>query len=309
MQKTRGEKMKKTMLFVYVVVLGLVDACAQQIDFTRLKGPYLGQIPPGSTPKVFAPGVVSTEKGWEAALSFSPDMSELFFTFRPDIEGTENRIMHMQKINNVWTKPKLASFAQDIMEFESFITPDYKKVIFQSKRSNPSGKVGIGGVWYSQKEGGVWKDAEYVPGPINEGWIMSVTSTLDGTLYFTGAYNKNYGIYRSHFINGEYANPEFLPVEINKSKYFGASHPFIAPDERYMIFDAGAADNNADLYISFRKKDGSWTDAVLFDQTINTEDNENIATVSPDGKYLFFGRDNDIYWVSAKIIEELRPKN
>jgi hypothetical protein len=32
------------------------------------------------------------------------------------------------------------------------------------------------------------------------------------------------------------------------------------------------------------------------------------AMLSPDGKYLFFSAGGDIYWVSAKIIEDLRPK-
>ncbi|MBU1014754.1 MAG: hypothetical protein KKG99_17295, partial [Bacteroidetes bacterium] len=116
-----------------------------------------------------------------------------------------------------------------------------------------------------------------------------------------------YGIYKSQFINGEYAKPEFLPKEINKSKYFGASHPFIAPDESYLILDA-PINGNSGLFISYKKEDGSWTEAVAFGHPINTEAYEGIATVSPDGKYLFFNRDNDIYWVSTKIIEELRPK-
>jgi hypothetical protein len=32
-----------------------------------------------------------------------------------------------------------------------------------------------------------------------------------------------------------------------------------------------------------------------------------LATLSPDQKYLFFGNRGDIYWVSAKIIEDWRP--
>jgi hypothetical protein len=32
------------------------------------------------------------------------------------------------------------------------------------------------------------------------------------------------------------------------------------------------------------------------------------AYVSPGGKYLFFGLDDDIWWVDSRVIEELRPK-
>ena len=31
-------------------------------DWPVLKGPYIGQKPPGMTPEIFAPGIISTEK-------------------------------------------------------------------------------------------------------------------------------------------------------------------------------------------------------------------------------------------------------
>ncbi len=39
---------------------------------------------------------------------------------------------------------------------------------------------------------------------------------------------------------------------------------------------------------------------------INTDGHELCPFVSRDGKYLFFTRDGDIYWVSAAIIDRLR---
>jgi hypothetical protein len=276
-------------------------------EFPILKSPYLGQKPPGMTPEKFAPGIISTENAWEAAISFSPDLSELFFSYRASIEGMENRIMHMKMVNNVWTKPEPASFGQDITEYEAFITPDYTKVIYKSQRPNPNVTNKEGGIWYSMRENKKWGEPKYLSGPINKGWVMSVTSTLQGTLYFTGSYDAGYGIYKSRFINGGYTKPEYLPVEINKNKYFSASHPYISPDESYMIFDADGT-TNSDLFISYRRKNGSWTDAIRLDSSINTGSWEGIATVSPDGKYLFFNRDNDIYWASTNFIEELRPK-
>jgi len=271
-----------------------------------LKGPYLGQTPPGSTPRLFGPGLISTEAGWEAAISFTPDLRELFFTSRASLEGTENRIMHMKMTETGWTKPQPASFARDIMENEAFVTPDNQKVVFNSKRAKPGGAKGE--AWFSPRENGGWGEARYFTGPINDGWNMSITSTLDGTLYLTGSYGAGYGIYRSRPAGGEYAQPEFLPKEINKSKYFGASHPFIAPDESYLIFDAGQSEGNSELFISYRTKDGGWTEAEALGHPINTEDYEGIASVSPDRKYLFFQRNNDIYWVDAGIIKDRKPK-
>jgi hypothetical protein len=63
-----------------------------------------------------------------------------------------------------------------------------------------------------------------------------------------------------------------------------------------------------DLYISFRKNDGSWGTPVNLGPHFNTTAYENGSTISPDGKFLFFTRrqdwhtsiDSNIYWVSVK---------
>jgi len=303
----------KKLALVFLAVSILSAPCLAQVKKAEAEalpvaaGPYLSQTPPGSTPKVFAPGIVSTEKGWEAAISFSPDLGELFFTSRASVAGTENRIMHMKKTLDGWSGPEPAPFARDSIEYEAFITPDYKKVIFKSQRPNPAGTVKEGGIWYAPREKGAWGEAGYIPGPINQGWIMSVTSTLDNTLYFTGSFGDGYGIYRSRSGDSGYGRPEFLSEAINKSKYFGASHPYIAPDESYLIFDAPLK-GNSELFISFKKEDGGWTEARAFGQPINSEGYEGIATVSPDGKYLFFNRDNDIYWVDAALIQTMKKE-
>ena len=53
---------------VLTLSLSSLVSFAQQPEST-LKGPYLGQTPPGSTPKTFAPGIVSTQ-GWEVGPDF-----------------------------------------------------------------------------------------------------------------------------------------------------------------------------------------------------------------------------------------------
>lgn len=68
---------------------------------------------------------------------------------------------------------------------------------------------------------------------------------------------------------------------------------------------------DSDLYISFRNEDGSWGKGINMGDTINTEIEEGYASITPDGKYLFFNRfpergKADIYWVDARIIETLR---
>lgn len=303
--------MKKIVFIVSLLIVAVTTNYAQQSDFpsrklSGLSGTYLGQKPPGTTPEIFAPGIISTERAWEAAITFSPDGKEVFFTRREDIQGNENRIMYSVMVDGKWTAPKLAPFARDITEYETFISPDGKKIFYNSDRPKPNSPNAIGEIWYSEKTPAGWSDGKYLTETINKGWIMFVTAAINNNLYFTAGYNRKFGIYKSEFKNGEYQEPEFLPNEIN---YLRGAHPFIAPDESYLIFDAQPEGmGKSKLYISFKDENGNWTKAIQFGDTINKTYTENIPNVSPDGQYFFFQRNNDIYWVSTKIIEELRLK-
>ena len=62
------------------------------------------------------------------------------------------------------------------------------------------------------------------------------------------------------------------------------------------------------LYISFKDSNGEWTKSINMNQSIDFSEHAAIPHVSFDGKYLFFSSRGDIYWVDARIIEELKPK-
>jgi hypothetical protein len=298
----------KSILVAVVILLSSLktDCQTNHKECPVLKGPYFGQNPPGIIPEIFAPGIISTEKAWEAAISFSPDGKEFFFTRRENIQGNENRILHSELVDGKWTLPKPASFAKDIIEYESFIAPDGKKIFYNSDRAKPSGRNSVGEIWYSEKTSNGWSEGKYLTETINKGWIMFVTASMNNNLYFTAGFNRKFGIYKSELKNGEYQEPEFLPNEIN---YLRGAHPFIAPDESYLIFDAQPEGmGKSELFISFKDKNGKWMKSIKFDKSINKTFTENIPNVTPDGNYFFFHRNNDIYWVSAKIIEDLRPK-
>ncbi|NVK82720.1 MAG: PD40 domain-containing protein, partial [Cytophagia bacterium] len=67
-----------------------------------------------------------------------------------------------------------------------------------------------------------------------------------------------------------------------------------------------------DMYISFRNKDGSWKRAINMGKSINSKFNEFPSGLTPDGKYFIFASSRmgpftpDIYWVSSKVIENLK---
>ncbi|MBU1013923.1 MAG: hypothetical protein KKG99_13045 [Bacteroidetes bacterium] len=301
---------KIVLVFVFMLFLGTPLFCqTSQKNFPVLKGQYLGQEPPGITPEIFAPGIISTDQ-FEFGGTFSPDGTEFFFTRRSDYDGSDNRIYYTRKVNGSWTKPALATFATENFEFLPVITPDGDKLFFYSERPRPDTKGFNGDLWYCLREDQEWSEAKFFESPINKKYTMMLTSTKDGTLYFSGNYDGKRGGFKSINSDGRYQNFEYLPQEINTIR---PAHPFIAPDESYLIFDAQVKGmGKPELFICFRKPDGSWSQPQNMGPEINATQTEFAANVSPDGKYLFFHRrvnkNGEIYWVSSKIIEELKPK-
>jgi len=270
-------------------------------------GNYIGQEAPGEVPEIFAPGIVSTD-AWEAAGTFSPDCSEFFFTRRPTAGGTANRLMYMKLEGGRWTTPELASFAVDAVEYEPHVTPDGSRVIFNSRRPHPETGGGDRQVWYSDRTETGWSEARLLNEEINSLSPMFVSSTAEGTLYFGALDGRRYGIFRARKRGNHYESPEYLPAEVNGIR--GASHPFIVPDETLLIFDAYTGNlGESALYLSVRREDGAWGPAVRLGPEINATNTEIAPSISPDGKFLFFHRQGDIYWVSASILREYVEPN
>jgi hypothetical protein len=89
---------------------------------------------------------------------------------------------------------------------------------------------------------------------------------------------------------------------------------YVAPDEDSIVFYRFTRDDpeGVGLYISFRREDGYWTDGKNMGVLFNSPPDAvtQAASSSPDRMYLFFLRryEEAIYWVDAKIIEYLGPK-
>jgi hypothetical protein len=301
----------KLILSLAIVFCSFSIAASAEKDasFPILTGPYLGQKPPGMVPEVFAPGFISTEQ-FEFGITFSRDGKECFFTRRPTFEGSDNRIYHSQWIDGRWSRPTRASFAADVFEFIPIVSVNGEKLFFYSERPKPQDTDLDGNLWLVEKKGSGWGEGRFFQAPANRKYCMMVSEAKNGTIYFSGIFAGKRGMFRAACQAGEYGEMERLPEEINAIR---PAHPFIAPDESYLIMDAQVAGmGQPELFISFRKADGGWTRALNMGQAINATKTEFAASVSPDGKFLFFHRrvngNGDIYWVDAGIIDELRAK-
>ncbi len=304
---------------------------------TRIEGPYLGQEFPGPEPRLFAPGVVSTGLD-ELNAVFAPNGDEFFFSVKLPGEG-RHTMMAMAQVDGHWTAPEVLPFSGRYAEADPAFSPDGNRLFFVSRR--PLGGTGDPkdwDIWTVDRTAGGWGEPQVLGGPINtDQHEIHPSFTRDGTLYFSSNRTGGYGafdIYRSRFVDGVYGEPENLGAAVNTPR--GEGDVFVAPDERYIVFSGSRADGYGrdDLYVSFRRSDGSWTEARNLGEAVNSATIEYTPQVSPDGRYLFFTsyrqppRDyatpniqsydqlerlystpqnglGDIYWVDARVIEAL----
>ncbi len=275
------------------------------LNFTNLHGKYFNQQRPGLDPELFAPGIVSTVFADHCSPVFSPDGKEVYFY---PISGKGTVFMELK--GRRWTIPRTAFFSDEYAAVNPAFSPDGNRIYFKSQRPlEENGTPGPRRVWYVQKEKKGWSEPKPFEKTLNlegVGWQVSVAS--NNNLYFTCS-SLGEGVYRFPFTDGDYSDPEKVDTE------FSGTDPAVAPDESYLIFVCTDRDDGFggdDLYISFQKKDGTWTKAKNMGNRVNASSHELWPSVSSDGKYIFFvsfrNGNADVYWINAKIIEDLKPK-
>jgi len=279
-----------------------------------LKGFYLGQKPPGTTPEIFAPGIVcdSHTQGYP---SFNADGNEFYFNRRKN--GISECVV-MKRQNDTWTVPQIVPYSKEYEFWEPSISPDGTKIFFCSKYAD--GKIEESNdldLWVMERHDGAWNKPRHL-GPVvsTENNEAFPTISNNNNLYFFRNCKGEQGceIFVSKFQNGKVEEPRNLGSLVNSKKH--DCDPAIAIDESCLLFcvrdrEDGLGKN--DLYISFKKKDGTWTKSINMGPTINSEAEEITPHLTADKKFLFFASNRagnyDIYWVSAKIIEKLAAEN
>ena len=114
---------------------GVVGACAAHRGaFARAHGAYLGQRPPGLTPEVFAPGLISTKKR-EGGVVACPGGEELYFwVVEGDGENVRTTIYLTRQRNGAWTNPEPLPFSGTYVDGYIALHPDGSRLYFQSNR-------------------------------------------------------------------------------------------------------------------------------------------------------------------------------
>ncbi len=284
----------------FPIILLLLNLILSSKSFSQdnvpvLNGPYLGQKPPGLIAEVFAPGIVSKEH-MAFFGSFTPDLKEFYF-LRNGGDYQKATLVVFQNRNHQWVESIVSP--SPTSAGEPSVSPDGNTIYLDYR--------------YIERTDSGWSAVKSLGAPFEDIPIMRLTASSKGTYVFDE--REEIGTIRySRLVEGKREVPIAFGDEINSGKW--TAHPFIAPDESYLIWDSEREDGygETDLYISFRQEDSSWGPAINMGDGINTKENELYGSVTPDGKYLFFhtylGKGKaKIFWVDAQVIENLRNEN
>jgi tetratricopeptide (TPR) repeat protein len=306
------------------------ETAREPTGFETLSGPYFGQKSPGSEPKVFMPGLVSTTDN-DRCVTFL-DHGNLCVFVR-DLEG----VRYTVEKDGRWTVPEsgplVFEYYTKYREFDFTAAPDGRGIYFQSARpTDPEDTQDDHNIWVVDWTGSNWGEPRPLPAPVNTEDHSEAypTVTSSGTVYlFSGQREDSlsWDIYRSRYVNGEYLPQERLEWPINTE--FDELDPYVAPDESYLMFGSRRPGGfgRDDTYISFRREEGSWTHPINIGRPLNSSSWENRINVTPDGRYFFFSSvratdlpkgeklrspvvetygDSDVYWVDTTFINDLK---
>ena len=249
-----------------------------------------GGAAPGATATIFAPGLVSGD-GREYGVAVDKDWSEIYFTRQ---SGEESVIMVARRVGETWSPATPAVFSGQHNDSHPWLAPGGDQLSFVSLRPCPGAAQALN-VWVVARTDDGWTEPSHLGSPVTNQTVHAPSVSASGTIYATG-------LIRLRHVDGQYLPAERLAPDIK------GSHPAIAPDEDFLVFNGRREGGyNRDLFVVFRTPDGSWTPRVNLGQSVSSDRNESSPTLSSDGRLLFFSRDDDVWWVTATVVEAARP--
>ncbi|MEQ9048785.1 MAG: OmpA family protein, partial [Marinoscillum sp.] len=163
----------------------------------------------------------------------------------------------------------------DYVEHSPIISPDGKKLYFsrQFHPDNVGGENDAEDIWVSEldEETGEWLPAKNVGPPLNTpgpNFISSISMVDNEEVLILGnRYGKKgrmyTGVSMSKKTGDTFEDPTSIEIE-NEYNYSPNADFFLAPGGKAMIMSAERDDTYGarDLYVSFKKNDGTWTEPM-----------------------------------------------
>jgi len=229
-------------------------------------------------PKIFLQDGISSPND-ESTPSFTADGSTLYLC-------NNLKICVSKWVGGKWTAPQVVSFSGQFKDWDPFLSPDGKRLIFVSNRPVPGAPAGQKNnhLWYVDVlANGAWSEARHLGEPVNVNGVVAYAPCLTnkGTVAFCSRNrdgNKGMGGYWAKWQGDHYEKPRQLKLNGDSDIF----DPYISPDERYLLFASGGS-----LYISYRTGD-DWTQGTKLGPQVNDGTDNGSPYVSPDGKMLYY---------------------
>ena len=229
-------------------------------------------------------------------------MDELYFSANKEVEDPS--IYYSKLKDKKWITPKKANFTKGRKDSEMhpFVSFSGKRIYFTAQDSGYADPK----IWYVNHLENSWSNAIKLDSPINDDDVFFPNEAKNGDLYYTNVSKRK--MYYAPKKDGKYPEVHELGV--------GGFHGFISPSQDYLVVNARNKEDDqrkSDIYVYFRKKGGTWSKPINLGSEVNSNFAETCPSLTPDGKYLFFGRYNEegglsnFYWVSTEVINKVKP--
>jgi Putative Ig domain/Secretion system C-terminal sorting domain/WD40-like Beta Propeller Repeat len=293
------KKVLQLLLVILMMAISSFSLIAQSIPEDSL---YLGQTPPGNTPKIFNLPLTSGHRACER-IAITSDGKEIYYGELNTYPPSSYRIRCLKYLDNKWQGP--------FNVFEGYTAPKLSvndSIIYMQNN-----------IFYT-----------YYSVRTDSGWCVpnKLLSSNQRIHYFQRT-NRNNSFASSYYegssTDGNISkviavNPDTvlqsLGIPLNSSAQ--ENDFYIAPDESYIFFSRNATGGAGDIYLSYKKENGKWTNPKNLGAPINKPGAfwEYGQFVSNDNKYLFFTSGGSsmssyyTYWVRIDaLLDSLRQTN
>ncbi len=295
--------------FIYLILVllffpSMLKSCSgqhQESSIMANKYFYHEQPFPGNLPRIFSPGIISTELHDDMAPIFvsSEYSNEVYFR----IAGKpKSLIFKMVLTTGGWSSPFLDTMAFKYGIQNQAFSIDGGKRYFSTNIASDGSEVGDYDIFYSVNTDGKWSLPTNLSNVVNTEYDEHIFHVLsDGSIFFGAEYPDGKGkmdIYFSKCINGYYLKPTNLS-SINSR--FVETAVTVDPEEKFMVFTSTRfpATSGINLWISIKDSLNEWSKPINMGRLINDIYTDKFARFSPDGEYLF--------WVSHRDSKNANP--
>lgn len=261
----------KTFIFTIICSLFLNNCFAQPIPPDSL---YLGQVPPGNTPKVFNLPVSAGSFAAER-IAISNDGKEIYYSVIQRYYPTAGDTIKCYKyVGNKWTGP--------FNLFNGYLAPGLSvtgDTIYFQNNNVPYQML------FSHRTGTSWSAPQRFLYTLNSAHYLQVTNNWH--YYISSVSNPSIGAsdWCRLYMNSSDTTAVSIGLPLNSA--VDNLDFFVARDESFMIISKNSG-NSSKLFVSYHKTNNNWTNPKNLGPAINFGLGMWGSFVSSDNKYLFY---------------------